>query len=163
MRRSIGRLGPATACLAIAACGSSPSGTEGSTLPQTTQGRLAALPAESGQFPNAAKTATDHLGRARVKGLGEAQMSKVSLEVVQLAIECLEPTLDCYKEVGRSLEANQLLFARIDATQKNQCRVYVGLFDVDTGEWRRQASKIYDTEEDAAYALREVVEEATRP
>jgi hypothetical protein len=147
----------------MAACGSSPSVTEGGTLPPTTQGRLAALPAESGQFPGAAKTATDLLGRARVKGLGEAQMSKVSLEVVQLAIECLEPTLDCYKEVGKSLEANQLLFARIEATQQNQCKVYVGLFDVDTGEWRRQATKVYDTEEDASYALREVVEEATRP
>ncbi len=144
-----------------AACG--PTAPPAPLMP-TQKGRLAALPAESGEFPSAAKTATDFLSRTRVRGLGEAQMGKVSIEIAQLAIECNEQSTHCYAAVGKSLDANQLLFAKIDRGPKPEsCKVTVGLFDVDTGDWSRQASKIYDTEADAVYALREVIEEATRP
>src|SRR5689334_8889584 len=54
--------------------------------------RLVVLPAESLAFPRAAKATTESLMQARVDGLGVAQVSKVSLEVVQLSIECVDAT-----------------------------------------------------------------------
>ncbi|MGH2897376.1 MAG: hypothetical protein ACRDMZ_01780, partial [Solirubrobacteraceae bacterium] len=71
--------------------------------------KLVALPAESAAFPNVARAATDSLSRAQVTGLGTAQVSKVSLEVVQISIECVDPSAVCYQAVGRSLTANGLL------------------------------------------------------
>src|SRR4051812_39355627 len=62
--------------------------------------RLVALPAESEAFPNVARAATDSLSRAQVRWLGAAQVSKVSLEVVQLSIECVDSSASCYQAVG---------------------------------------------------------------
>src|SRR5690349_6979220 len=80
--------------------------------------RLVALPAESAAFPNVARAATDSLSHAQVAGLGIAQVSKVSLEVVQISIECVDSSAACYQAVGRSLTANGLLFAQIAATKR---------------------------------------------
>src|SRR5438477_10604748 len=63
----------------------------------------AVLPVDSDAFPIAARAATERLRRARVRGLDEPQVSKVSLEVVQLSIECVERTPACYERVGKSL------------------------------------------------------------
>src|SRR6185503_19600523 len=79
--------------------------------------RLVALPAESATYPKLARAATDSLSRAQVDGLGAAQVSKVSLEVVQIAIECVDPSSTCYQAVGRSLTASGLLFAQIAAVK----------------------------------------------
>lgn len=126
--------------------------------------RLIALPADATAYPAAAERATTFLQRTRVKGFDPPQMGEVSLEVVQLSIECTEPTADCYTAVGKSLSANQLLFAQLDAGPKDdQVRVSVTLFDVDGGTMKRQARKVFDTEQDAVYGIKDVVEEATRP
>jgi hypothetical protein len=125
--------------------------------------KLIVLPAESAMFPDAARAATGFLSRARVRGLGEPQLSKVSLEVVQISIECVEPSPACYVAVGRSLAANQLLFAELTRGKEGeQLRVTVTLFDVDSAAPRRSAIKMFATELDAAYGIRDVVEEATR-
>src|SRR5690242_9157234 len=54
--------------------------------------RLIALPADAASYPAAAERATTFLGRTRVRGFDPPEMGKVSLEVVQLSIECVEPT-----------------------------------------------------------------------
>lgn len=125
---------------------------------------LAVLPAESDAFPIAARAATERLRRARVKGLDEPAVSKVSLEVAQLAIECVESTAVCYSAVGQSLAANQILFAEIAAGPKRaQIKVTVTLFDVDSRQRRKAATKVFASEEDVVWGVADVVAEATRP
>src|SRR5215207_4365313 len=75
--------------------------------------KLAVLAVESDKFPKAAQAATESLAKAQVAGMDEVQVSKVSLEVVQLSIECTEPSPSCYEAVGKSLSANRLLFAQV--------------------------------------------------
>jgi hypothetical protein len=124
---------------------------------------FAVLPAESQAFPIAARAATERLRRARVKGLDEPQMSKVSLDLVQLQIECVEPTSACYEAVGKELAANQMLFAEIeDGPRKDSIRVTVTLFDVDSRKRRKAASKVFASEEDVVWGVADVIAEATR-
>ena len=125
--------------------------------------RLVALPAESAAFPSVARAATDSLSRAQVTGLGSAQVSKVSLEVVQISIECVDPSAACYQAVGRSLTANGLLFAQIAATKQRQLKVTVTLFDVDARSSRTKAEKVFESEDEATAGIPELVAEATRP
>jgi hypothetical protein len=148
--------------VALVACGGPPAAQK-PVVPRSTT-TLVVLPAESAQFPDAASAATEFLRRARVKGLDEPAMSKVSLEVVQLSIECVEATITCYEAVGKSLAANALLFATIDPGPKpTQVRVTVSLFDVDHTGWKRRATKLFRSEHDAKFGIRDVVEEATKP
>lgn len=124
----------------------------------------AVLPAESDAFPIAARAASERLRRARVKGMDEPQVSKVSLEVVQLSIECVERTPACYEAVGRSLGSNQLLFAEIDEGPKKQSiKVTVTLFDVDAKKRKKAAIKVFASEEDVVWGVADVVAEATKP
>ncbi|CAN5829982.1 hypothetical protein BH11MYX2_BH11MYX2_28910 [soil metagenome] len=124
---------------------------------------FAVLPAESPAFPIAARAATERLRRARVKGLGEPQISKVSLDVVQLQIECVEASNGCYERVGKELGANQLLFAEIaNGPRPETIKVTITLFDVDGVTRRKAASKVFATEEDVVWGVADVVEEATK-
>jgi hypothetical protein len=124
----------------------------------------AVLPAESDAFPIAARAASERLRRARVRGMDEPQVSKVSLEVVQLSIECVERSPDCYQKVGKSLAANELLFAEIDEGPKKQSiKVTVTLFDVDAMKRKKAAIKVFASEEDVVWGVADVVAEATKP
>lgn len=126
--------------------------------------RLIALPTDAAAYPAAAERATTFLQRTRVRGADPPELAKVSLEVVQLSIECVEPTAACYAAVGKSLSANQLLFAQLEPGEKDdEVRVSVSLFDVDRATMTRTARKVFDTEQDAVYGMRDVVEEATKP
>jgi hypothetical protein len=122
---------------------------------------LAVLPAESDAFPKAARAITDSLSRADVSGIDSRQVSKVSLEVVQLSIECVEPTVSCYAAVGKSLSANRLLFAQIEPGGKKQLKVKVTLFDVDARN-PHSAEKLFPNEKAASDGIGELVTEATR-
>src|SRR4051812_42550885 len=76
--------------------------------------RLTVIPADSDAFPRAARAVSASLSSARIAGVDTTAVSKVSLEVVQLSIECVDPTDACYQAIGRSMAVNRLLFARID-------------------------------------------------
>jgi hypothetical protein len=146
----------------IAACGHALS-TPGVASVQA-KVKLAVIPAESDQFPAAAKAASESMASAHVGGIDEMQISKVSLEVVQLSIECVDPTVACYQAIGRSLSANRLLFAQITAGDKpRQLRMTVTLFDVDTQLAKRTAEKVFASEDDATAGTAQLVAEATRP
>ncbi len=146
----------------VAACGSPSTGP--TVVAPVALPKLAMLQTESLTFPETARAITDLLGRARVRGFSEAQISKVSLEVVQLSIECVDQTMACLQNVGRSLHANQMLFATIERGPKPEsCRVTVSLFDVDAAAWKRRATKLFDTGEDASDGVHDVIDEATRP
>jgi hypothetical protein len=125
--------------------------------------QLAVIPAESIAFPRAAEAMTGSLAGAAVGGIDEMHLSKVPLEVVQLAIECVDPTDACYQAIGRSMSANQLLFARIDpGASRRQLRVTVTLYDVDAKAARRTAEKLFPTEDQAVAGAAALVAEATR-
>ena len=125
---------------------------------------LVALPVESAAFPRSARLATDLLRRARLRGFDPPPKSKVSLEVVQLSIECVDPTLDCYVAAARSLSANTILFGQIEpGPREGELQLTVSLLDAAGKRWIRRATKLFPSEDDAAYDMHLVVDEATRP
>jgi hypothetical protein len=125
--------------------------------------KLAVLMAESDKFPKAAQAATDSLAKVKLPGIDETQLATVSLEVIQLSIECVEPTPACYEEVGRSLTANKLLFAQIAAGEKRkQVKVTITLFDVDSKAPAGSSEKVFKNEKEAAAGIADLVTEATR-
>ncbi len=128
--------------------------------------KLAVLAVESDKFPKVAQAATDSLAKAQVKGMDQVEVSKVSLEVVQLSIECVEPTDACYEAVGKSLAANRLLFAQIGPGlikkgKKRDVRVIITLFDVDTRASQKTAEKVFPSEKDATAGVDALISEAT--
>jgi len=125
--------------------------------------RLAVIPADSDAFPRAARAVSASLSSAQIAGVDATAVSKVSLEVVQLSIECVDPTDACYQAIGRSMSANRLLFARIDpGATRRQLRVTVTLYDVDAGSAKRTAEKLFPTEDQAVAGAASLVAEATR-
>lgn len=123
---------------------------------------LAVLPAESDAFPAAAEATTRALTDAEVPGIARRRLSDVSLEVVQLSIECLEPTPACFAAVGRSLSAGQLLFAQLaKGPRRREVTVTVTLFDVPS-EQPRTTAKVFPTERAAVAGVTALVEEVTR-
>jgi len=123
---------------------------------------LAVLPAESDAFPAAARATTDSLAHAHVTGVGRTQLSKVSLEVVQLSIECVEPSPACYQAVARSLSADRLLFAQIEPGRKRkQLKVTVSLFSLDD-PLPHSAERVFASEQEAAQKVGELVGEVTQ-
>jgi hypothetical protein len=124
---------------------------------------LAVLPAESDVFPVAAKATTDSLAKAHVTGVDRTQVSKVSLEVVQLSIECVESTPACYQAVGKSLAADRLLFAQIaPGPKKKQLKVTVSLFDVQVAGEPKTVEKVFTSEKDAQTGIDELVAEVAK-
>ena len=125
--------------------------------------QLAVIPAESDVFPRAARAVSASLSSARVAGVDATSVSKVSLEVVQLSIECVDPTDACYRAIGRSMSVNRLLFARIDpGATRWQLHVTVTLYDVDAGSTQRTSAKWFATEDQAVAGAAALITEATR-
>lgn len=123
---------------------------------------LAVIPAESDAFPRAAEAVSASLAAAKVKGIDEKRVSKVSLEVVQLSIECVDPTSACYEAIGRSLSANRLLFARIDGATRRQLKITVTLFDVDAKAATRTQERWFASEDDATAGAAALVAEVAQ-
>lgn len=122
--------------------------------------KLLTLPAESDVFPKLAAAVTEALAHAKVSGVNESATSKASIEAVQLLIECVDPTADCYDAAAKSLAANQLLFAHIEGPA-GKPKVTVTLFDRATRS-PRTAAHTYATEAAALAGLEGLVAEATR-
>jgi hypothetical protein len=122
--------------------------------------KLLTLPTESDAFPTIASAATAALGHARVDGVDEEGTTKVSIEVVQLSIECVEPSASCYEAAAKSLSANKLLFAQVDA-HGTKPKVSVTLFD-SASRAVRTVAHTFATEADAVAGLDRLVAEATR-
>lgn len=124
--------------------------------------KLAILSVESDAFPKVADEATASLARAEVAGVDERLLSRVSVEVVQLSIECLEPTAACYGAVARSLAADALLFAQVARGPKRKSvKVTVTLFDRAAGV-PKTSEKQFANEREAVAGVAQLVTEATR-
>jgi len=155
--RTFGRL----AVISTMACGSShPPPVAPVAAPPKLQ--LAVIPAESDAFPRAARAFSRSLAEAKLAGVDETRVSKASLEVVQLSIECVDASEVCYQAIGRSMAANRLLFARIDGVAKRKLKVTVTLYDVDARAVARTRVHEFASEDAASAGAAALVAEVTR-
>jgi hypothetical protein len=126
--------------------------------------KLAVLPVDADPYPLVAEALNRALHDVKVAGIDDYFLSKVALEVVQLSIECVQPTTDCYKAAGKSLAANKLLLAHVTPLGKRKkdksVRVTVTLFDVDAGEATNVVDRVYRTPEAASEGAGTLVAEA---
>jgi hypothetical protein len=127
--------------------------------------KLAVLPVDGDAFPQIAASLNNALHDVKVKGVDDYFLSKVTLEVVQLSIECVQSTNECYSAAGKSLSANKLLLGHIVAMGKRKrdksVRVTITLFDVDTGEAANVVDHVFKTPELASQGASDLVAEAT--
>jgi len=116
--------------------------------------KLAVLPVDADPYPLVAEALNRALHDVKLAGIDDYFLSKVPLEVVQLSIECVQPTTECYKAAGKSLAANKLLLAHVTPLGKRKkdksVRVTVTLFDVDAGEATNVVERVYRTPEAAS-------------
>jgi hypothetical protein len=126
--------------------------------------KLAVLPVdETQQLGAVAREINKAFRDVKLAGVDDYFVSKVALEVVQLSIECVQPTSACYTAAGKSLAANKLLLGQVAAVGKRKrdksVRVTVTLFDVDAGEAVNVVDHVYKTPELAATGAGELVAE----
>ncbi|HVZ72380.1 MAG TPA: hypothetical protein VHJ20_08390 [Polyangia bacterium] len=105
--------------------------------------RLAWLPVETRASASLARALNERLARVGVDGVSETFQAPVSMEMAQLAIECIEHTPACYTAVGHSLGADRLLWAELERGGHGVVTVRVSLFDVGGGEIVKKAEKGY--------------------
>lgn len=152
--------------VSMMACGSArPVAVPGPVTPMASrpQVQLAVLPAESDVFPRAAQALSAQLSSARIRGVDVTSVSKVSLEVVQLSIECVDPTDVCYQAIGQSMSANRLLFARIEPDGgRRRLKVTVTLYDVDARSTTNTAQKVFASEDQAVAGAVDLVSEVVQ-
>jgi len=108
--------------------------------------RLTWLPAESTAGRGLAKAVNEQLGQVSLPGARASVKSAVSMEVAQLAIECTEPTPSCYGAVGRSLGADEMLWAELGGGGSSRdVRVALLLYDVRAGAAPRRVERTFDS------------------
>jgi hypothetical protein len=140
--------------LTIAACAHGPAPTHASAV------TLVTLPTESDAHPTVANAATGAIVHAKVSGVDRTVTSKVSIEVVQLSIECVDPTAACYSAVAHSLSAGKLLFAQVDDDASGP-RVTITLFDAANNQ-PRETKRTFASDADAIAGVANLVSEVTR-
>jgi hypothetical protein len=126
--------------------------------------RLAVLPVESAEYRELADWLTTLLMDAHVSKVDDYLKAQVAIEVVQLSIECVDPSPQCYAAAGRSLEANRLLMAQIEAQpgarrRDRPVKVTVTLFDVDGAATLESADHVFKNEQDALADVQELVDQ----
>jgi hypothetical protein len=112
--------------------------------------RMAWMPCDARAQPELAAAVNGRLERAKVAGVGESFQASVSMEMAQLAIECIEKTPRCYSAVGRSIGADRLLWAHLDRAPQGELTLRVSLFDVERGAIVSVAKGHYPTAQAAA-------------
>jgi hypothetical protein len=122
--------------------------------------KLAVLPVESDVFPRLAKGLNSLFHDVQVRGVDDYFISKVTLEVVQLSIECVDASNECWSAVGRSLAAQRLLLAQIVRGPKRHdrsLRLAVTLFDVEAGQPVHRGERQFRNEDEALKAMQELL------
>jgi hypothetical protein len=124
--------------------------------------KLAWMPLDAIAGPVVAKAVNDRMSHVQITGTTPGVKAAVSMEVAQLAIECIQPTADCYRAVGKSLGADRLLWAEIDPdAPKDKIRLTIVLFDVSAGTASRQAAT-FDGEQAAGAGIAELLDHAVK-
>jgi hypothetical protein len=129
--------------------------------------RIAVLPIENRAYGRLASALNGLLQKVKVPGVDEQQFGKVTLEVVQLAIECVDATADCYTAVGQSLNSNELLFAQIFDVPTKRRKKLINLvltrYDVDRHTTRSSAQHVFTSEAEALAQLKGLLDLAVGP
>jgi len=123
--------------------------------------KLAVLPVEGDQFPRLAQDINGKLSKVQLTAVDDYFVSRATLEVVQLSIECVEANNACFSSVGKSLAAQRLLFAQLQGGAKRRdksVKVVFTLFDVPTGQVARTAEKQFKNEDEAQRGFAELLE-----
>ncbi len=153
--------------LVAAGCAHAPPPRAETPPPPKPRVKLAVLPVDGDAFPAIAASLNKSLHDVKVKGVDDYFLSKVTLEVVQLSIECVQQTSECYAAVGKSLSANKLLLGHIVAVGKRKrdksVRVTITLFDVDAAQATNVVDRVYKTPDLAAQGAADLVAEAADP
>ncbi len=105
--------------------------------------RLAWLPFDAAASSGLTTAVNVQLEHAKIAGVTESFQAPVSMEMAQLAIECIEKTAHCYTAVGRSVGADRLLWADLDRRAHGNLTLRVALFDVDRGAVVHEAAQSY--------------------
>jgi hypothetical protein len=142
--------------LLASACGAAQTRTEVAEPSHT--GTLAIMPVANDRYPRLASALDRALRAAPTPGM-RTIVPKVSIEVVQLSIECVEASAPCYAAVGKSLQADELLFARVEPASPKELRVTVTRTNAEGGVVG-QARSVYAGEDEAAPDAARLVSEA---
>jgi len=118
--------------------------------------KLAWMPLDPFDAPSVAQAVNDNMSRVKLAGSSAGVKAAVSMEVAQLALECISPTTTCYRAVGHSLGADRLMWAEIDPDADDRIKVTVFLFDVRSGAASRRVGT-YDGVKAAQAGVAELV------
>ena len=115
-RASRVRLAGALLLLGLGACASSepPPPVETARKPPPPPQRLAWMPLDRVRRPGSRTRSTNSMSQIKPTGTSASRKAAVSMEVAQLAIECIQPTPACYGAVARSLNADRLMWAELE-------------------------------------------------
>jgi hypothetical protein len=122
--------------------------------------RMAWMPCDARAQPELVAAVNGRLEQAKVAGVRESFQAPVSMEMAQLAIECIEKTPRCYTAVGRSIGADRLLWAHLDRAPQGELTLRISLFDVERGAIVRVATGRYPSAKVAAGDVTELVARA---
>lgn len=123
--------------------------------------RLAVLPPDPLLFSDVAAALDDRLARVQLGGAGPVTKAKVSMEVAQLALECVAPIDGCYAQVGKFLQVDRLLWGVIArGPGSDGLTVTVVLLDVGRGAPVGRAEGSFAQRQDAVAGLQKLVDEA---
>jgi hypothetical protein len=147
----LGRLAVLTLTLGCAATvKQAPKSPSSSAASAPARARMAWMPCDARAQPELVAAVNGRLEKAKVDGVRESFQASVSMEMAQLAIECIEKTPRCYTAVGRSIGADRLLWADLDRAGQGELTLRVSLFDVDRGAIVRVAEGRYPSAKAAA-------------
>jgi hypothetical protein len=159
--------------MVLAACGgkSAKTGTMPSESPTTTSPAaaaekvkpaeevLAVVPVTKGQYPKAALALDEAMQAASLPNM-QRKVAGAPLDVAQLAIGCADATPECHAGLAKSLEANQVLMARVSrGSTRSEVRVEVLRTDA-AGATLGSASATYKSDIEAAADSRTLVAKA---
>jgi hypothetical protein len=164
----MGKWGMALLALAMTGCASAPPQKRADRVPEAAPQRrrlkLAVLPVESDSYPRLARGINGLFHDIQVPGVDDYFLSKVTLEVAQLAIECVDSTNECWSAVGKSLTSDRLLLASINRGGKKRhertLTLSITYFDVVTGAPVHVVQKAFKTEEEALRGMKDVIDNA---
>jgi hypothetical protein len=140
-----------------------PRGSKPSSAGVPALARMAWMPCDGRAQPELVAAVNGRLEQAKVAGVKESFQASVSMEMAQLAIECIEKTPRCYTAVGRSIGADRLLWADLERTPGVGLTLRVSLFDVEGGAMIRAAEGRYPSAKAAAGDVEALVARAEAP
>jgi hypothetical protein len=104
--------------------------------------------------------ANDQLAHLSMKDVTQVAPAPVSLEMAQLTIECIDKTPGCFSKVGRSLNADRMVWADVERGGQGAVTVKVSMFDVAKGAITKNAKRTFPTPKEARDGVAGVVRDA---